>query len=782
VELTIKADSPQPNNTGQQVIKIRYLIRNTGTRAISGPVIVTSDKTAVVNCPPINSIGNFDSSLAPTEEIIECTADYPLTNVDISTGSLTNTASATVGTVRSAPVTASLPIGPAASPLKLTTSANPATYSQADQAITFTYVIQNTGTANLGPAQFTVTDNLTAAAPFNCGLANSTLAPSATVTCTATYKTTQNDLTAVSVTNIATASGGGVAPSAAASTTINRSITTLALTTSANPTTYNQADQTITFTYVLKNTTTGNLGPAQFTVRDSLVNAAPFNCGPLSTTLVPNATVTCTATYRVTQNDLSAVSITNIATGFDGTGGSSPSASATVAKATDGQHTVVKGEWLWQIARCYGVNPRTLMTDNQSRVSDPRLLQPGTVLIVRNPGGYSKYYGPPCVENYTVKAGDSWDSIAQAYSADPTILRMVNVSRTLSAGTIIVVPKNSSSGSTVPIQTRALALTTSANPTTYTQAGQAITFTYVIRNSGNITLGPAQFTVGDSLIQAAPFNCGLANSTLAPNATVTCTAIYTTTQNDMTAVSITNIATASGGGAGPSPSASATVNKGAATLALTTSANPTTYEQAGQSITFTYVITNNGTTTLGPTQFTVSDTLISTTPLNCGPANTTLAPNTTATCTAAYTTTQNDMTAVSITNIATASGGGASPSPAASATVNKSVRALSLTTSATPTTYSQAGQTITFVYVIKNNGTMNLGPAQFTVADSLVSATPINCGAANITLAPNSTVICTGTYTTTQNDLTAVSITNIATASGGGVGPSPAASAVIARQ
>ena len=674
--ISVSSDNPPPYSA-EQVIKIRYVIRNTGGRAIRGTASVNSDKSMVL-CPGLNTIGDFDNSLDREEEIV-CTGEYPVKAAEIQAGGVPVNASAAIGGVTSSPVSVSLPTGPnnlLLSPLKLTPSANPSTYSQAGQQITFTYLIQNTGAGNLGPTQFTVSDNLFGTAPFNCGPANTALVPGATVTCTAPslYTITQNDMTAVSITNIATASANGVGQSPAASTTINKSLTTLSLTTAANPSTYSQAGQTITYSYVIKNIYTGTLGPAQFTVKDNLISPTPFNCGAANTTLAPNTTVTCNAPtpYTVTQNDTTAVSITNIATAFDGAGGSSAPASVTITRTNDTQHPVAEGEWLWQIARCYGVDPNTLVADNRSQVPNPRMLQPGTLVIVRNPGTYSKYYGPPCVEKYPVQAGDTWSSIAQKFSADPVILQMANPSNTLSPGTIVYVPRNSTSGNTTPsTQVKALALTTTANPTMYDQAGQVITFTYVIRNSGNTSLGPDQFRVSDNLISSAPFNCGPANTTLAPNTTATCTATYTISQNDMTAVSVTNIATASGSGVGPSPSASATVTKGVRSLALTTTANPTTYNQAGQAITFTYVIRNSGTISLGPTQFTISDSLISATPFNCGAANTTLAPTATITCTAPYAITQNDTTAVSVTNIATASGGGAVPSPSASATVTR---------------------------------------------------------------------------------------------------------------
>ena len=109
--------------------------------------------------------------------------------------------------------------------------------------------------------------------------------------------------------------------------------------------------------------------------------------------------------------------------------------------------------------------------------------------------------------------------------------------------------------------TKPLALTVTANPVTYKQVGDVITFTYVIKNTGTAAVGPAQFTVSGGLIGATPLNCGAAPVTLAPNETATCTAPYTIVQADLATSTITNQVTASGGGAGPSPAASATITK-----------------------------------------------------------------------------------------------------------------------------------------------------------------------------------------------------------------------------
>ena len=217
-------------------------------------------------------------------------------------------------------------------------------------------------------------------------------------------------------------------------------------------------------------------------------------------------------------------------------------------------------------------------------------------------------------------------------------------------------------------------------------------------------------------------------------------------------------------------------------LTLTTTASPAVYDTVDQVITYSYVIKNTGTTTLGPTQFTVTDNLFGAA-FNCGAASTSLTPNAEVSCNAApYKITAANLTAASVTNTATASGGGVGSSAAKSFTINKAVKALTLATSATPTTYSAAGNIITFSYIITNTGNVALGPAQFTVTDGLIGATPINCGIATLTLAPSATVSCTAPYTITAGDMTAVSVTNLATASGGGVGPTPSKSTTITKQ
>src|SRR6185503_14847515 len=86
---------------------------------------------------------------------------------------------------------------------------------------------------------------------------------------------------------------------------------------------------------------------------------------------------------------------------------------------------------------------------------------------------------------------------------------------------------------------------------------------------------------------------------------------------------------------------------------------------------------------------------------------------------------------------------------------------LTLTKSASTLTYTAAGQTINFSYLLQNTGTTTLnGP--FTVTDNKVAS--VSCPATP-TLAPGASITCTGTYTITAANVTFGYVANTATAS-----------------
>src|SRR5262249_14294381 len=202
--------------------------------------------------------------------------------------------------------------------------------------------------------------------------------------------------------------------------------------------------------------------------------------------------------------------------------------------------------------------------------------------------------------------------------------------------------------------------------------------------------------------------CG--SGPLAPNATTTCTSSHTATQTDVDAGSITNTATASGNGL-TSNQAQATVNADQSPgIMLAKSASPTHYVK-DTVITYTYVITNSGNTTLsGP--FTITDDKQGTiTPCGSGP----LAPGATTSCTSTHTASQGDVDAGSIVNKAKATGNGLTSNEATATVTAVPTRGFSVVKSASPTHYVK-DTVITYTYVITNSGNTTLS-VPFTITD-----------------------------------------------------------------
>jgi LysM repeat protein len=334
--------------------------------------------------------------------------------------------------------------------LELTVSVDlSVTFNAVGQVITYNYLIRNTGNQSLpGPASVTDDKATTSCREVTTGgNADANLDPTEEVTCTGTHTITQADLDAGSVTNKVTATVGGVTSNTASFPLNLRQNKALTLSKAANPTTYNQVGQVITYTYVILNS--GNVTlQGTFAIADDKVTTA--NCTqPGDGALSPNEEMSCTATYSITQADLAAVSVTNNASASNGTI-TSANATSTVNKSGAAgtspviggslQHTVVKGEWLWQIARCYGANPREVINANL-QLYHPAKLMPGMVVTVPNVGSIGPVLGPPCIRWHTVAAGDTWASIAQLYNADVNFIQKVEVNpRGLVTGAEVRVP------------------------------------------------------------------------------------------------------------------------------------------------------------------------------------------------------------------------------------------------------------------------------------------------------------------------------------------------------
>lgn len=297
-----------------------------------------------------------------------------------------------------------------------------------------------------------------------------------------------------------------------------------------------------------------------------------------------------------------------------------------------------------------------------------------------------------------------------------------------------------------------LDLAITPSPETYDTLGQVITYTYKLSNSGTNTL-TAPYSISDNKV--VNISCVGATSPLAPGASTTCTGTYAITQADLDFGSMTNSATATAGTTTSQPANATIIATQSPQLNLQkTPSSPVAFNQ-GQLVTYTYTLNNTGNVTLnGP--FSVTDDLISS--VNCTGAASPLVPGVSTTCTANYSITNANINAGFVTNYAIASCSQAISNLASATVITKP---LVLSVSASPDTANAIGQIITYTYTLRNAGVTNL-TSPYSISDDTV--TTIDCSGATSPLTPGATTTCTGTYTITQADADAGSITNNATA------------------
>jgi uncharacterized repeat protein (TIGR01451 family) len=307
--------------------------------------------------------------------------------------------------------------------------------------------------------------------------------------------------------------------------------------------------------------------------------------------------------------------------------------------------------------------------------------------------------------------------------------------------------------------------------------GETITYTFVVTNIGNVTLSGV--TVTDPMLGTVTCD----PTTLAPQETADCTAAdHTVTQADIDQGTVTNTATATGTPPGATTPPTATdstttpaLDESAIEILKTATLNDADrsgFADAGETISYSFVVNNVGNTTLHDVG--VTDDMVG--PVTC--LNTTLAPTASTTCTASstYTVTQSDVdTRVFISNTAIAvgtspAGGQVSDDDTANVPVAPAAPAIALVKTATlgdtnNNSVADSGETIGYSFAVTNTGNVTL--ADITVADPQLGAAGVTCSAT--TLAPQATTICTtaGTYTVTPADIVQGDpIVNTATATG----------------
>ena len=103
-------------------------------------------------------------------------------------------------------------------------------------------------------------------------------------------------------------------------------------------------------------------------------------------------------------------------------------------------HVVAPGEWLMQIARCYGVSYSAVINAN-SQLQNSNFIRPDMTLTIPNIGSDGPIYQKPCVKEDTVEAGETWIGLAEKHGTTTQILTQANPG-SLFAGRTILVPSS----------------------------------------------------------------------------------------------------------------------------------------------------------------------------------------------------------------------------------------------------------------------------------------------------------------------------------------------------
>ncbi|MFJ5920997.1 hypothetical protein ACIQF6_00185 [Kitasatospora sp. NPDC092948] len=733
------ADSAGPFHVGDTV-SYTYTVTNPGTAAVSN-ITVTDDHVTSVTCD--------STTLAPGASTL-CHGTYVVTAADVAAGHVTNTAVAN-GTdpqgqpVQSPPAEVTVPVAGEAA-LSIQKAADSAGPFHVGDTVSYTYTVTNTGTAVV--SNITVSDDHVAS--VTCS--QTTLNPGASTLCHGTYVVTAADVTAGHVTNTAVANGtdpqGQPVQSPPAEVTVpvagEAQLSIQKAADSAGP--FHVGD-TVSYTYTVTNT--GTAVVSNITVSDDHV--ASVTCS--QTTLNPGASTLCHGTYVVTAADVTAGHVTNtaVANGTDPQGQpvQSPPAEVTVPVAGEAQLSIQKaadsagpfhvGD---TVSYTYTVtNTGTAAVTNVS-VTDDHVTSVACVSTTLAPGASTLCHGMYVVTAADVTAGHVTNT-AVANGTDPQ-------------GQPVQSPP---AEATVPVAGEAaLSIEKAADSAGPFHVGDTVSYTYTVTNTGTAVV--SNITVSDDHVSSV--TCS--QTSLNPGASTLCHGTYVVTAADVTAGHVTNTAVANGtdpqGQPVQSPPAEVTVPvAGEAQLSIQKAADSAGPFHVGDTVSYTYTVTNTGTAAV--TNVSVTDDHVAS--VTC--SQTSLNPGASTLCHGSYVVTAADVAVGHVTNTAVANGtdpqGQPVQSPPAEATVPVAGEAqLSIQKAADSAGPFHVGDTVNYTYTVTNTGTAVV--SNITVSDDHV--TSVTCS--QTSLNPGASTLCHGSYVVTAADVAAGHVTNTAVANG----------------
>ena len=654
----IKSSDAGTDLAVDDVITYEFLIENTGN--------VTLDSVSISDIlPGISATDPLSEDHLVPGETTTFTATYTVTQDDIDYGQIANTATAHATDPNDDPVTSDpsdltlyIDQTPELTALKTADTAGPVTLNQ-----TITYTIRITNTGNVTLTDIDVTDTL----PGLSALDPSTiaeLAPGDHVNVSATYIVTQTDMDAGQIVNHASATGTDPSDDPVPSNETTVTLLTdqqpdLTIVKSTDTTSDLEVGDTVTYQFTVTNT--GNVTVENITVSDILPGISATS--PLTVdSLGLGESVDFTATYLVTQTDINHGLIHNEATA-QGTAAGTGDDVTSLPDALDltidqNPHlTITKTSNAIEPAELDDVITYTFNVVNDGNVT---LTNVSSLTFSRTSARSLRQRRYPSPRRSHQLHRHLHGRSGRHRRRHHPQLRHRQRHRSHSDP----VPSEPDTLNIDTLQDPSLLLTKSRVGTGTLAAYDAVTYQFVVQNTGNTTL--TNVTISDPLVDLGPFS-PTSVASLAPGASTTFHATYLVKQTDIDSGTLVNTAQAHANLA----SAVIDSNKDTVTITFVRTASlsidklsdATADVGAGDTITYRFIVVNTGNVTLD--DVTIVDLMPGLT-FVAPTSEDHLVPGETTSFFATYIVTQSDVDAGEIENTAYATGIGRNDQPAES--------------------------------------------------------------------------------------------------------------------
>jgi uncharacterized repeat protein (TIGR01451 family) len=673
---------------------------------------------------------------------------YVVTTADLTTGSITNTASAdsdqTAQVDDTEVVTLLAPFHMLDKAAPVNADEDGSTDISVNDTLTYTITATNDGSATL--TNLVVSDPMLTPDTITCA----TVVAGDTCVLTGTYSVSSADVSVGTISNTASSISDQTGQ---VDDTETVALPTPAMTLSkAAPTNADQdgssdisAGDVLTYTVTATNSGTAVLTSVQ--VNDPLLTPSVENCS----TLLPGDTCVLTGSYTVTSADVSNGVIDNTAT-----------AQSTQTPVIDDTHSLPIAQPALALVKDAPVN-----TDNDS-TGDISVGDSLTYTVTATNSGAATLTNvvvsdpmltPDSITCATVAAGAQC-VLTGSYNVTGADVANGRIDNTATADSDQTASIADSESVVLPAPLHILdkSVPTNADNDNSGDAsvGDVLTYTITATNTGTATL--TNLAISDSMITPSSTSC----ATVAPGATCVLTGTYTITAADVSNGAIVNTAT-SASDQTPAVDDTQNISLNAPGLALDKSAPVNSDEDGsgdisvGDTLTYTITATNTGSSNL--TNVVVNDPMITPSTQTC--ANLTIGAD--CVLTGSYVVTAGDVGAGVIDNTATAD---SVQTPAVSDSESVPVPTPQLTISKpAPVNADQdgsgdisVGDVLTYTITATNSGSATL--TDVTVDDGLITPSTTSCSV----LLSGNTCVLTGSYAVTAADVSAGVIDNTATA------------------